>query len=230
MVRIQNPFRRFWETDRGLSILLIVLLILIFVVPASGFSDHGGRLVIDALFSLLMLAGVSAISRQRTATIVVSAIAVAGLAIRWLGQFAPSHSMEIAIALSGVVSVATLAYVVLAQVLRAGPVTKHRIMGAIAVYLLFGLAWGEAYLAVECWTPGSFSAAASAALIPQSWMYYSFVTLTTVGYGDITPVSSLARSLAVLEALTGQLYPAILLARLVALEVNSVANRRSGVE
>ena len=230
MVRIENPFRRFWETDRGLSLLLIILLILIFVVPASGFSEHGGRLVIDALFSLLMLAGVSAISRQRTATIVVSVIAVAGLAIRWLGQFAPSQSMEIAVALSGVVSVATLAYVVLSQVLRAGSVNKHRIMGAIAVYLLFGLAWGEAYLAVERWNPGSFSAAATVALIPQSWMYYSFVTLTTVGYGDITPVSSLARSLAVLEALTGQLYPAILLARLVALEVNSAANRNSGVE
>ena len=225
MVRIENPFRRFWETDRGLSLLLIILLILIFVVPASGFSEHGGRLVIDALFSLLMLAGVSAISRQRTATIVVSVIAVAGLAIRWLGQFAPSQSMEIAVALSGVVSVATLAYVVLSQVLRAGPVNKHRITGAIAVYLLFGLAWGETYLAVELWSPGSFSMAASVAVIPESWMYYSFVTLTTVGYGDITPVSSVARSLAILEALTGQLYPAILLARLVALEVGSSNNR-----
>jgi hypothetical protein len=55
----------------------------------------------------------------------------------------------------------------------------------------------------------------------RSWTYYSFVTLTTVGYGDITPVHPLARSLAVFEALTGQLYPAILLARLVSLEVQS---------
>ncbi len=225
MVRIQNPFRRFWETDRGLSILFIILLVLIFVVPASGLTKTVGRVVIDALFTLLMLAGVSAISRQRTATRVVSVIAVAGLAIRWLGQFAPSPSMEIAVALSGVASVVTLAYVVLSQVFRAGPVNKHRIMGAIAVYLLFGLAWGEAYLALELWNPGSFSTAASVALIPESWMYYSFVTLTTVGYGDITPVSSIARSLAILEALTGQLYPAILLSRLVALEVGSSNNR-----
>ncbi len=225
MVRIQNPFRRFWETDRGLSILLILLLVMIFVVPASGLTKNVGRVVIDSLFTLLMLAGVSAISRQRTAARVVAVIAVAGLVIRWLGQFTPSPPMQIAVALSGVASVVALSYVVLSQVLRAGPVNKHRITGAIAGYLLFGLAWGEAYLAVELWRPGSFFTAGSVALIPESWMYYSFVTLTTVGYGDITPVSSPARSLAILEALTGQLYPAILLARLVALEVGSKQSR-----
>jgi hypothetical protein len=222
---IWRAFRRFWETDRGLSIFLFLLLALIFVVPASGLTGPVGRIVIDALFTLLMLAGVAAVSRQKTATIVVSGVAVAGLALRWLGQFAPSQSMEIAIALSGVASLVTLTYVVLAQVFRAGPVTRHRIMGAISVYLLLGLAWGEAYFALALTEPGSFSLAPSATEIPQNWMYFSFVTLTTVGYGDITPVSTVARSLAILEALTGQLYPAILLARLVALEVGSSNDR-----
>ena len=73
--------------------------------------------------------------------------------------------------------------------------------------------------------PGSFSLEPSATSNPQIWMYFSFVTLTTVGYGDITPVSSVARTLAILEALTGQLDPASLLARLVALEVGSRNNR-----
>jgi len=225
VVNIWRTFRRFWETDRGLSFLLFLLVALIFVVPASGFTKAFSRIVIDALFTLLMLAGVAAVSKQKTATIAVCGVAVAGLALRWLGQFAPSQSMEIAIALSAVASVVTLAYVVLAQVLRAGSVNRHRIMGAIAVYLLFGLAWGESYFALALWDPGSFSVGPSVASIPESWMYFSFVTLTTVGYGDITPVSSVARSLAILEALTGQLYPAILLARLVALEVGSGAER-----
>jgi hypothetical protein len=69
--------------------------------------------------------------------------------------------------------------------------------------------------------PEAFHPAGAYFVAPQRWLYYSFVTLTTVGYGDITPVGPLARSLAILEALTGQLYPAILLARLVALEVGS---------
>jgi len=225
MFNIWRAFRRFWETDRGLTILLFLLVVLILVVPALGFTTASGRIVIDALFTLLMLAGAAAVSKKRGATIAVSGVAIAGLAVRWLGRFAPSQPMEIAIALSGVASVVTLAYVVLVQVFRAGAVNSHRIMGAIAVYLLLGLAWGETYFALALGDPGSFSLAASGASSSQNWMYFSFVTLTTVGYGDITPVSSVARSLAILEALTGQLYPAILLARLVALEVGSPRDR-----
>jgi hypothetical protein len=220
-MRIWEAFRRFWESDQGLSILLFLLIALIFIVPVSNLGEEFGRLVIDGLFTMLMLAGVATISRQRAAMIAVSVVALAALAVRWFGRLAPSNDMEIAIAMSGVASVATLAYVVLAQVFRAGPVNRHRIMGAIAVYLLLGLAWGETYYALALAVPGSFSLSAIRTSVPHVWMYYSFVTLTTVGYGDITPVGPMARTLAVMEALTGQLYPAILLARLVALEVGS---------
>jgi len=206
---IWRVFRRFWETDRGLSIFLVSLAALIFVVPAAGLTAQFGRAVIDAVFTLLMLAGV----------------AVAGLAVRWIGQAVPSPSTEIVIVFSAVVSLATLACVVLAQVFRSGPVTRHRIMGAIAVYLLLGLAWGESYEALELMDPGSFALAPSMTLVPHNWMYFSFVTLTTVGYGDVTPVSSVARSLAFLQALTGQPYPAILPARLVALAVGAKGDR-----
>jgi hypothetical protein len=225
MIFFWKPFRRFWETDRGLSALLFFLIALIFLVPVSGLVDHFGRLVIDAVFTLLMFAGVTSISKQRSATIVVGAIVFAALAIRWIGRLAPSPDTEVAIAVSGLASIVTLAIVVLAQVFRAGAVNRHRILGAIAVYLLLGLAWAEAYSAVALVVPGAFNPVGSQLADPQRWLYYSFVTLTTVGYGDITPVGPLARSLAILEALTGQLYPAILLARLVALEVGSRADR-----
>ena len=69
--------------------------------------------------------------------------------------------------------------------------------------------------------PGAFSAGGHEGTGPQRWFYFSFVTLTTVGYGDITPVARVAQSLATLEALIGQLYPATLLARLVSLETSS---------
>jgi hypothetical protein len=221
MLRIWNAFRRFWENDRGLSALLFFLVALIFLVPILGFVDRLGRLVLDAVFTLLMLAGVASISRQRGATSIVAVIAVAALAIRWIGRLAPSSGIEVATAVSGLASIVTLSAVVLAQVFRAGPVNRHRILGAIAVYLLLGLVWGEAYHALAIVDPNAFHPADPLVANPQRWLYYSFVTLTTVGYGDITPFSPLARSLAILEALTGQLYPAILLARLVALEVGS---------
>jgi hypothetical protein len=215
-----GAFRRFWGTDSSLSTLLALLVVLIFVVPILGFVGSRGRLVLDGVFTLLVVAGMAVVSRQTKALALVAGVGIVGLAIRWLGRLVPSPSLEIATAISSVASIVALIYIVIVQVFQDGPVNMRRIQGAIAIYLLLGLAWGEAYYALALARPGAFSIATSADE-PASWIYFSFVTLTTVGYGDITPVAPVARSLAVLEALSGQLYPAILLARLVALEVGS---------
>ena len=105
------------------------------------------------------------------------------------------------------------------SVLRAGTVTRHQIEGAIAAFLLLGLAWANAYEWLALHNPSAFRGLGAADAM--QWPYYSFVTLTTVGYGDITPVSPGARSLAVSEALTGQMYVAILISRLVSLSLQS---------
>ena len=220
-LRIWLAFKRFWGTDRGLSALLFWLVALIFVLPASGLIDRYGRLAIDGVFTLLMIAGVASISKQRAATIAVGVIAVCALGVRWIGRAFPSPEIEVATSISGLLSIATLTVVVLAQVFRAGSINRHRILGAIAVYLLLGLAWAEAYSAMAIVAPNAFQPPGSFVGNQERWLYYSFVTLTTVGYGDILPVGGLARSLTVMEALTGQLYPAILLARLVSLEVGA---------
>ena len=121
--------------------------------------------------------------------------------------------------LTAVVALFILAVVVLAMVLRPGSVTRRRLEGAVAAYLLLGLAWAGAYEWVALRDPAAFAGAVGTAGDP--WIYYSLVTLTTMGYGDITPVSPVARSLAIAEAFTGQLYLAILISRLVALELAS---------
>ena len=126
-----------------------------------------------------------------------------------------------ATAAAGLVSVAAMALVVLAQAFRAGPVNVHRIQGAVAAYLLLGLVWALAYELVALVAAGAFSGTGLGGAGRPDFIYFSFVTLTTVGYGDVTPVHPVARSLAVAEALTGQLYPAILLARLVSLATGS---------
>jgi hypothetical protein len=114
-----------------------------------------------------------------------------------------------------------MAVVVLAQTFRAGPVSVYRVEGAVAAYLLLGLAWAAAYVLVAALEPGAFATARPEPPNSRTFVYFSFVTLTTVGYGDVTPVHHAARSLALVEALVGQLYPATLIARIVTLRGES---------
>jgi hypothetical protein len=222
-LKVWPSLLNFWAAEHGLSIFLALLVIMILVMPA--FKPEGTlRIVGDVVFSLLLISGAASIPQRRRTLLAVSVVAAAALLVRWANWLAPSVVLEEWSALSSLVTVTLLSLIVLAQVFRTGPVTLARIQGAIAVYLLLGFAWGIAYQLVALRQPGAFVGAGLEGDLPQRWLYYSFVTLTTVGYGDVTPVHPIARSLAVLEALTGQLYPAILLARLVSLEVQSRGN------
>jgi len=127
---------------------------------------------------------------------------------------------------------ATLAFllIVLWWVYREGPVTGHRVRGAVAAYLLLALCFSFAYALTECVHPGSFTLPLEGAQGMQtrsaSFLYFSVVTLTTVGFGDIAAVHPVARSLVMVEALVGQLYPAILLARIVTLQMETRRSQR----
>jgi hypothetical protein len=106
----------------------------------------------------------------------------------------------------------------LRAVLRRGPIDSERIYAALSVYILAGLVFGVVYWTYEQAWPGSFRAT-SADLELSAWrsVYFSFVTLASLGYGDIIPVTDAARGLAVLEVVSGQMYLAVLVARLVTL-------------
>jgi hypothetical protein len=117
------------------------------------------------------------------------------------------------------------------RVLRKGPVTSHRIQGAVAVYLMMGLIWAMAYSLVYIVDPSSFDLGGAVggredlSGISTNGMsrliYFSFVTMTTLGYGDIAPKSEIANNLAILQALVGQLYLVVIMARLVSLAVTT---------
>ncbi len=105
----------------------------------------------------------------------------------------------------------------LRQVALTNDVSANRLVGAVCVYLMLGLVWAVAYDLLYTLQPGAFNVSPQGAEIPDMtyWTYFSFVTLTTLGYGDVTPVSETARALAYAEAVFGQLYVAILVAGLV---------------
>ena len=112
---------------------------------------------------------------------------------------------------------------ILDYVLRGGRITMDKIFAAICVYLLIGYAWTFAYVLVDELQPESFVIQTTA--LPNDYAnilemrYFSFMTLTTVGYGDVVPHSGAARTLAALEAVTGQIYLTVLVARLVGLHI-----------
>jgi hypothetical protein len=215
-----QSFSHFWSTDRGLSIFLIMIVFFVFVLPPLGSLGIVGRFMVDTFFSLLLVSGIASLSENRKGVfIAVAGMAALTLIFRWTDSFEPSLYLDILDYLSTILSIIMFCIVILAQVLKKGPITIRRIQGAIAVYLLLGLGWAHVYELIEYLNPGAFAGAIYGSGRFSSWMYFSFVTLATLGYGDITPVQPLARSLTVAEAITGQLYLAILIARLVSQEL-----------
>jgi hypothetical protein len=221
MRRIWKGMLRLWEADQGLSITLALLVTIVFVLPVLLTPTPIGDFVRDIAFSVLLIAGAVAALEWRWGRFGVAALAVAALLVRWAAVATPSEALVIGREASTLVLLMLFVTVVASRTYRSGPVTSQRIQGAIAVYLLLGLLWAHAYQLLHLVRPEAFSGAVDDAPGAQMWIYYSFVTLTTVGYGDITPLHPLARSLAISEALTGQLYLAVTLARLMALHIRA---------
>ena len=119
--------------------------------------------------------------------------------------------------LSTIVLILFATYCVLRYVLRARMITRDQIYAGICMYVMLGFAFGAVFYLINILDPNSFVANASRPGDTPDLMYFSFVTLATLGYGDITPRTNFARGLAMLEALAGMVYIAVFMARLVSL-------------
>lgn len=234
MPPIPKPFAELWSTDRGLTVLVVLLVITFFVLPhVAPAGTPGLRLLFDISYSLTLLAGLTAITRTRGIVVTGTALILLALAGRWVHRGIPETELLVFNLSMSMVSTLALAWFLVVQVFRAGPITIHRILGAVGVYLLLGLSWAFAYHLMDIVNPDAFSIAASTTssiLSESEFIYFSFITLTTVGFGDITALDPAVRSLAILEALTGQLFPSILIARLVSMEVTAAHAQQSSRE
>jgi hypothetical protein len=217
-----------WRRDWGLTALLVFLVLLMLVALPLIASGVLTPLFADVAFGLVLLSGVAALAGRRAAMLLTAGFALLALVMRGLRLGTSDPTLRLLDSAVSLLAVAVLAGLVLFQVFRKGPITLHRVQGAVAAYLLVGLAWGLAYEIALLKDPKALQMPAvtppGAAQSPQL-IYFSFVTLTTVGYGDIVPVHPAVRSLAMTEALIGQLFPAILIARLVSLEIAAKSSR-----
>lgn len=216
-------FFEFWWGDIGLSSFLLLLFLLVFLSPfiESSFTD----ILFSIFLVFLLISGVATVTERKFFRFIAWVVAGVAFVFSVLHHIIPSRTVTAWWYFSAISFFFLLIGVLLKRVFRDGPVTGHRIRGAIAVYLLIGIAWAFMYELIALLVNGAFSFPAAMTAQPgeeehQAWMgYFSFVTMATLGYGDIVPVHPLPRMLAISEALIGQLYPATLLARLVSLEI-----------
>lgn len=216
--------------------LLVVLTILLAVGAPMAEWRHG-EFAVAALFIALMLTASAAVSHVPETRRRLLAFAWIVIAADTSLAFDPAMPQVVAV---GSLRAAFLAFVtiaILSHVVRTDRVTHDTIFGGIVVYLLIGFFFQSAFGIVEAFHPGSFLAGdVAVSALPgvdrahgryPALVYYSFVTLSTVGFGDITPTWSLPQSLSTAEAVVGQLYLAILVASLVGMRL---AGRGTGPE
>jgi hypothetical protein len=208
-------FRRFSTVQ-----LLIALAVLLICAP---FVEEleGGHLILSVLFSLVLIAAVVAVADRKRTLAIALVLAVPAITARWINHFRPDLVHPSVFLICALVLLAFVIGHLLSFILRAPVVTVDVLCASIAAYLMLGLTWTVAYWLVDQVTPGgafSFNTdRGEHSMNGFTGFYFSFITLSTVGYGDITPVSQAARWLAALEAMTGLLYVAVLIARLVSL-------------
>jgi len=204
--------------------LLATLAVLIVARPF--LPDLGRNLVLAILGLSLVMAAVTSAARQYQVWVGV-AITVA---ILFFSVFPEQQGNLDGSVLSpglGVLYWSFTGFLILRRILvHTTEVTSDTINGAICVYLLMGLGWAHGYALLEAVEPGSFDMEGHSGLGPgvhafEHFIGFSFITLTTVGYGNIVPLTPRAEAVAIAESISGQLYLAVLLARLVAMEIAS---------
>jgi hypothetical protein len=221
---ILNRLRNWQEQSRepGLTALLVIEVVLIFIaIPLAGMGvlPEGA---ITALFILLVLATLVVTSRSRVAAAIVLVSVLLVPAGALLQRKDPSVLTDWLGTGGRLLALSALSFVIGRAVFRPGRVTLHRVQGAIVLYMNAALFFFVIYRLFVVLDPNAFAglkATDQETASGAGLLYFSFSTLTTASFGDIQPVHPLARNLANLEAMMGQLYPATLLARLVSLEL-----------
>jgi Ion channel len=211
----------------------LVSLVVLFVTEPFVEQISYGRIIEAALLTLVLLSAVPAIGGGRRTMIWAIVLVIPAIVGKWAnyatpGRFAPEAGLVPALAF-----VLFVVFHLLRFILRAPRVNSEVLCAGISTYLLLGLLWMFAYLLVARMVPNSFAftsgPASGQSMLGFNGLYFSLITLSTVGYGDIVPLSPAARMLAMTEAMTGTIYVAVLISRLVALHSSARAHDGRGV-
>lgn len=206
------------EAKRRRCFFWLLLALVLLLVSYPHFQDTAMGAFLGGLMSLIVLvAGVYAVRTQRFTLLGAGLLALAAATSSVVALATGSRGHPV---VEGIFTLfyAFLTIAVFVEVMRRRAVRGDNLFGIICVYLLIGVTFGTLYDFVETVSPGSFGYAADSGVGSLGWrqlIFFSFMTLTGIGYGDITPMTSQAQSLAIIEGVTGVLYVAVLIARIV---------------
>ncbi|MBI5897001.1 MAG: two pore domain potassium channel family protein [Desulfobacterales bacterium] len=199
--------------------LLLLLLGMLVVAPLLDAFLHL-KLLEDLFLTAVFIYATYAFSRDKRLLITAVCLALPAIALTWLSPVVNLRWLTISGNLCDVAFIFTITIAILAHIFRQKDVSADVIAGAIVVYLLMAVMWSQLYWVLESFRPGQFNVpAGDGQITPALMRYFSLVTITTVGYGDITPLTPVARAFANLEAVMGQLYLVIQVAWLVGMHV-----------
>jgi hypothetical protein len=215
-------FTRSRGTELGLIVLLAILILIEFVLAPVTETGYVSVIVADVLAGIALGAGAILVVRNMLLRWIVGVTVAAGIAVALLATAQEHSTYSLIVGLtSRFVVLGVLTGFMATAVFARDNVTENRVLGAIALYLQVVLLFASAYGVLGVFTPHAFAIAQGTHQFPGGpALYFSFSTMTTAGFGDIVPVSPLARTLVSLECVFGQLYPATVIARLITLGFN----------
>ena len=218
---ISNYFK-----DRFLFLLISILCLLVLAPIFQGFG--GIRILMNAFITAILISGTYAASKKNYITITAASLSLPMLVSIWISHFVDMPFLVLVGDCFGIAFIAFLVIIILSFIFGEHEVTSNVIYASIVVYLLIAIMWAFVFSVLESIHPGSFAIGESQIEVGQPlFIYYSFVTITTLGYGDITPITATASSFSVLEAVTGQIYLVVLVARLVGMHIAQSMDRKA---
>lgn len=202
---------------------LFLIILIVALIALGPFIQGFIRLsyFMQLFFSIIFIATIYSASQKRSHIIIAVILVIPTILSLWSKDIAISNTLITIGYICGVIVFAFAVISILRYIFSEQEVTRQTISAAVVVYLLLALMWTFIYRLMENLYPGSFAIAHSKILDAENiYLYFSLVTITTLGYGDITPVGRQATSLAVLEAMTGQIYLVVVVAWLVGMYVS----------
>lgn len=200
--------------------MFILLCISNFVVTPFFSHQETIRFIIRVIWFALLLAGITTLAENKRQIKIFSVIPILLVIVTIIRFFFDNRFLSYIDFLIEISVFALLIGMVLVKVFENGKITMHRVVGSIVVYILLGDLWAIMFHFIYLQVPGSLQVPdiyAQTGVSAQVFLYFSFTTLTTTGYGEILPVYAVTRTLVIIEQLIGVLYPVVLIGRLVSL-------------